>query len=226
MRRLKTSLTIMLSVFLIFSISTSFSFNEAHACSCIAPEDPKKEREKFQVVFSGTVTYVEETNPSESLFSGVDPVLVTFDVERIWKGLEDKNSNVTITTSASSASCGFYFQENVEYVVYAYQHEADNQIQVSLCSRTNTIENAQEDLNELGEGIRVNANENNITLPPLKQYKIVLDIHKIECKSYLTLIFKDNSGNPACVKPSSVEKLLERGWATELEQDNNINIKK
>ena len=201
----------MLSVFLVFSVFTSFSFNEAHACSCMAPESPEKELERFQAVFSGTVTDIEKTNPSEPVFSDTDPVLVTFDVKRIWKGLEDKNSNVTVTTSASSASCGFYFQENVEYVVYAYQHEADSQLQVSLCSRTNTVENAEEDLIELGEGILINSNESSM-LPPLKQYKIVLDIHEIECKSHLTLIFKDKVGSPACVKPPSVEKLLERRW--------------
>ena len=225
MGRLKTPLTIILSAFLVFSIFTSFSFNEAHACSCIAPEDPKKEREKFQVVFSGTVTEMEETNPSEPLFSGTDPVLVTFDVERVWKGLDEKNPTVTITTPASSVSCGFYFQENLEYVVYAYQHETDRHLQVSLCSRTNTIENAEEDLRELGEGILINSNESSM-LPPLKQYKIVLDIHEIECKSHLMLIFKDKVGSPACVKPSSVEKLLERGWTTELKQNNSINIEK
>ena len=51
--------------------------------------------------------------------------------------------------------------------------------------------------------------------PPLKQYDSVSDIHDIKCKPHLTLIFKDNIWNPACVKPSSVDRLVERGWAAD-----------
>ena len=51
--------------------------------------------------------------------------------------------------------------------------------------------------------------------PPLKQYGSVSDIHDIKCKPHLTLIFKDNVWNPACVRPSSVDKLVERGWAAD-----------
>lgn len=51
--------------------------------------------------------------------------------------------------------------------------------------------------------------------PPLKQYDSVSDIHDIKCKPRLTLIFKDNIWSPACVKPSSVDKLVERGWAAD-----------
>lgn len=221
MRKIRTTLTIM---FLVFSAATSFSFNEAHACSCMAPESPEAELEKFQAVFSGKVTEIEETHPSEPFFSSSDPVLVTLDVDRIWKGLDEKNSTVTVTTSASSASCGFYFQEHVEYVVYAFQQDTDSNLQVSLCSRTNTVENASEDFKKLGEGIMVQP-DNMTLLAPLKQFKMGSDIHDIECKSHLTLIFKEISWNPACVKPSSVEKLLERGWATDHDPDHS-NLEK
>ena len=52
-------------------------------------------------------------------------------------------------------------------------------------------------------------------LPPMKQQDMVDDLHEIQCKSHLTLIFKDKSWTPACVKPSSVDKLIERGWASD-----------
>ena len=51
--------------------------------------------------------------------------------------------------------------------------------------------------------------------PPLKQYDSVSDIHDIKCKPHLTLTFKDNVWSPACVKPTSVDKLVERGWAAD-----------
>ena len=52
-------------------------------------------------------------------------------------------------------------------------------------------------------------------LPPLKQQEIVSDLHDIQCKPPLTLVFKDDKWIPACVKPSSVDKLIERGWASD-----------
>ncbi len=49
-------------------------------------------------------------------------------------------------------------------------------------------------------------------LPPLKQFKLGISVEDITCKEGLELIKKyDNT--PACVKPSSVTKLIERGWA-------------
>jgi len=51
--------------------------------------------------------------------------------------------------------------------------------------------------------------------PPLKQYDSVSDFHDIKCKPHLTLVFKDTIWTPACVKPSSVDKLIERGWAAD-----------
>ena len=71
--------------------------------------------------------------------------------------------------------------------------------------------------------------------PPLKQYDPKIDPHNIECKPDLKLVFKDKVWTPACVKPSSVEKLIERGWAakhdphhmeimTPMEKDDLLSI--
>jgi len=48
-------------------------------------------------------------------------------------------------------------------------------------------------------------------LPPLKQMKSGISPENVQCKSGLELIQKP-SGSVACVKSSSVSKLLERGW--------------
>ena len=47
---------------------------------------------------------------------------------------------------------------------------------------------------------------------PLKQFRSGISISEIKCKENLQLVPKNN-GNPACVKPSTVQKLIERGWA-------------
>jgi len=53
--------------------------------------------------------------------------------------------------------------------------------------------------------------ETNSYLPPLRQFEMGIPSDKISCKTGYSLIFKFN-GDPACVRPESVEKLVERGW--------------
>ena len=49
--------------------------------------------------------------------------------------------------------------------------------------------------------------------PPLKQIQDGTDPSDVTCTEGLELVMKFSNGQPACVKPSSVEKLIERGWA-------------
>ena len=51
-------------------------------------------------------------------------------------------------------------------------------------------------------------NEETSILPPLKQVKLGIEI---SCKPELVLVTKYD-GSPACVKPETREKLIERGW--------------
>jgi hypothetical protein len=57
-------------------------------------------------------------------------------------------------------------------------------------------------------------------LPPLKQVKLG---QEPSCKSGLVMVTKYN-GNPACVKPQTREKLIERGWALEETIQNEPTI--
>ena len=47
---------------------------------------------------------------------------------------------------------------------------------------------------------------------PLKQVAQGIDPVEVTCNLELVLIIKHN-GSPACVKPKTAEKLIERGWA-------------
>src|SRR3989304_5521992 len=49
--------------------------------------------------------------------------------------------------------------------------------------------------------------------PPLKQFRSGIPSAEIKCKEGFDLVIKVSSGSPACVKPQSKQKLLERGWA-------------
>jgi len=49
---------------------------------------------------------------------------------------------------------------------------------------------------------------------PRDQFLQGIVTEDIVCKEGLELVFKSTNNHPACVKPSSVEKLIERGWAS------------
>ena len=49
---------------------------------------------------------------------------------------------------------------------------------------------------------------------PVKQRAVGSDPQNIVCKEGRELIFKSSSLQPACVKPSSIEKLVQRQWAS------------
>ena len=48
---------------------------------------------------------------------------------------------------------------------------------------------------------------------PLKQFKSGISIDEIKCKEGLQLVMKKTNGNPACLRPATLSKLIERGWA-------------
>jgi hypothetical protein len=50
---------------------------------------------------------------------------------------------------------------------------------------------------------------------PLQQLKSGTDPHEIQCNTGLKLVFKATNYHPACIKESSYEVLLQRGWVSE-----------
>jgi hypothetical protein len=53
------------------------------------------------------------------------------------------------------------------------------------------------------------------TTSPRMQMKMGVDVHQIQCKSGHQLVFKSTNWSPACVKSSSVDRLVEIGWASD-----------
>lgn len=50
-------------------------------------------------------------------------------------------------------------------------------------------------------------------MSPIQQSRNNVQIDKIVCPQDLQLVMKKSDGKPACVRPASVSKLIERGWA-------------
>ncbi len=128
------------------------STEQAYACKCAVPGSPSEELEKFDAVFAGRVLSVQHSfDPNGSSFSPDDHTTVGLTVNTVWKGAVDKN--IDLTTPPTGGSCGFAFVEGEEYIVYAYEstEESDN-LNVSICSRTALLGEAQTDMDAFGEG--------------------------------------------------------------------------
>ena len=101
--------------------------------------------ERSAVVFAGRVVSLKLHERPGDVWSGADPVTVEFEVSRVWKGYDYQT--MYLTTARSGATCGFTFVEGEDYLVYSA-----NAATVSLCSRTGSMSEADEDLAALGEG--------------------------------------------------------------------------
>jgi hypothetical protein len=140
--------SILLQVFVLTAVSIIGLMivpGSIHACSCAESPSANAELQSHTAVFSGKVLSVKE--PSKLLnWSSADPIKVTFEVYRVWKG--EVGNKVSIQTAMHEASCGFDFDENQEYLVYAHGDMAD--LKASLCSRTQVFLTSGKDIEALG----------------------------------------------------------------------------
>lgn len=150
--------------------------SSASACSCLPPGPPAEERNASDAVFAGTVDAITDSTTGEFMSPAQDKT-VTFAVSTVWKGPEQET--VDVVTADSSASCGFPFEEDASYLVYA--DRADDRLTVSLCSRTAQLENADEDVAALGDGISLApsaqpAEDGSMKRPVIADQHIVLGV--------------------------------------------------
>ena len=116
---------------------TSLLLGIAYPCSCQELPPPEEAYEMSNVVFSGQVT-----NVIEDWNNGF--MEISIDVHNVWKSIID--NQITIFTGLDD--CGYYFQLNEEYLIYGYYSQM-NHIWTDICTRTNLLEYASEDLDYL-----------------------------------------------------------------------------
>ena len=111
-----------------------------YACSCTAPPAPKVALEQAAAVFIGKVSSVEQGKFGNTF---------QFKVSKEWKGIEGNTASVASATN--SAACGIVFDNDRDYLVYAFKSEGDDQLRTNLCTRTKRVSDAAAELAELGE---------------------------------------------------------------------------
>jgi hypothetical protein len=75
------------------------------------------------------------------------PMTTTFEVSRVWKGPQ----NHRLVINQWSGKCGITFERGKEYLVYASGSESD--LSAGMCTRIFDLEDAKEDLSQIGEGV-------------------------------------------------------------------------
>ena len=121
---------------------------KGYACSCVAPGAVQEELERSDAVFKGKVIGIVDAKENSTMQSSADSIAFIIKVDEIWKGINQ--AELVIYTERDSASCGFNFMEGHEYLIYASKSEDD--LRVSLCSRTTDLASAASDLAILGKG--------------------------------------------------------------------------
>ena len=112
----------------------------ARACSCLPPPPPPRALEHADAVFEGRMFAQAPAGNQQIRFE--------FEVRRVWKG--EVPAKVAVLSHEHSATCGRRYESGVTYLVYA--RARDGVLHDGLCSRTRTLDKADEDLAALGEG--------------------------------------------------------------------------
>ena len=148
---------------LIAGVFLLLSFDVNLACVCAERKGVAEELSQASAVFSGRVVAREyrKVEPRSLVEPAVVEVMVVrFEVERWWKGgMADEAILYTSFTKysdggGSASSCEYPLRVGEQYLVYAFSPTRGpaNELRTSPCSRTVKLEEATEDLKELGEG--------------------------------------------------------------------------
>lgn len=135
-----------------------FSVNDIYACSCLE-SSIKQGFTHADIIFTGKaiafdkITHTDSISNPEKAGAYYHRQFVyyefTFEIKEIIKGNIDTGL-LTITTHVDSASCGFYFELDTDYLVYSHRSNiqmgswieediVDPYYTTGLCTRTQAI---------------------------------------------------------------------------------------
>jgi|GEM_PF-1774329 len=117
----------------LFSIAAA-----GYPCTCEYPSFTDQVAEAT-AIFSGKMTEIEP--------AGNNQLGVQFEIIKKYRG--SFNRNIRIKTAETTEACGYVFEVDQEYLVYATGNE---NFEVSLCSRTRLLKEASDDLDKLERG--------------------------------------------------------------------------
>jgi hypothetical protein len=125
------------------------------ACSCALPSNPAEARDRVAAVFQARVIAINQEVGTDGRYLHQR---VTLQVSMVWKGMVARET--TLYTGSGGGDCGYQFQLDHEYVIYAYITSANgspqsfptNALTTGICSGTKPMAQAGDDLLVLGAG--------------------------------------------------------------------------
>ncbi len=117
------------------------------ACSCIGSGAPCQTFWNTEAVFSGEVKAITDF-PVQFEGGGSAFVyqqkLVQFAVGEQFRGVSE--DAVEVITGQGGGDCGFHFEVGQSYLVYAYKNQATGKLGTGICTRTQLLSKAAEDI--------------------------------------------------------------------------------
>lgn len=131
------------------------------ACECVPLKSMPDELSNSELVFIGKVLRIK--TPKSAKLTGKSGVSIEgqeitgiylaaqtnirFKVIQKFKGTFS-SQYVMVATSSGCCDCGFLFEKNTEYLVYAYKNK-EGRLETSVCTRTKLKNQAEEELKQL-----------------------------------------------------------------------------
>ena len=138
------------------------SVTSAWGCSCGGGGSPCQNFGRASAVFVGTAIAVK-TAPRPAERNREEywaPRTFLFSVEQTFLGVQARE--LEVSTGLGGGDCGYDFKLGTRYVVYASQSDQGKRLITTICSRTNPLESAKEDLDffrslgSLSPGVTIN----------------------------------------------------------------------
>jgi hypothetical protein len=135
------------AVLLVLAITAPAS---THACSCECKNrganDPREMMHEARAVFVGEVLEIRESTPDEQRHHS-DLAVARMRIERYWKGVKTQEILISAVGIARGGCCDIALAVGHKYLVYAVRKDLS-----TGCTRTQPLEQSEEDLKVLGTG--------------------------------------------------------------------------
>jgi len=119
----------------------------AQGCSCAAPAGPADGLNRSTAVFRARVSEIRRPFWDRIGLTNSGGYRVTFVVLQHWQGAP--GTSIELATRLTGEACGFRFEVNKEYLVYAVAKPED--LQTGICTGTKNIDDAAQEMEQLDE---------------------------------------------------------------------------
>lgn len=125
---------------------TTASLPAAPACTCMSPKRPVCEVWwQTSAIFVGRVTRIRTVEDRSDAGTRTQMVATIRIAER-FLGIARRDREVDVRTGSGGGDCGFNFERDRTYLIYASRSALTNRLETGICSRTAPVEDAQADL--------------------------------------------------------------------------------